>query len=110
AHESFERESRLRRRDGEWRTVLGWGNLMYAPDGTFLGYVGSCIDVTDRKRAERERERLLLECIKDYAIYWLTPEGKVASWNGGAERLKGYRADEVIGKSFSRFFPDEEVR
>jgi PAS domain S-box-containing protein len=52
---------------------------------------------------------LLVESVTDYAIFMLDPEGHVASWNRGAERIKGYRADEVLGKHFSLFFPPEDV-
>ena len=49
--------------------------------------------------------RLLVESVKDYAIVMLDPEGHVASWNAGAERIKGYRPEEIIGKHFSCFYP-----
>jgi PAS domain S-box-containing protein len=49
--------------------------------------------------------RLLVESVKDYAIFLLDPSGKVATWNHGAERIKGYKADEIIGQHFSRFYP-----
>ena len=52
--------------------------------------------------------RLLVESVKDYAIYLIDPAGIIQSWNAGAERLKGYRADEVIGEHFSRFFSAED--
>jgi PAS domain S-box-containing protein len=51
--------------------------------------------------------RLLVDSVKDYAIFLLTPEGKVATWNQGAERIKGYRASEIIGRHFSCFYPNE---
>jgi PAS domain S-box-containing protein len=54
--------------------------------------------------------RLLVESIKDYAIVMLDPTGKVASWNAGAERFKGYRAAEIIGKHFSCFYPAEAIQ
>jgi PAS domain S-box-containing protein len=54
------------------------------------------------------RYRLLVEAVTDYAIYLVDPDGLVTSWNAGAERFKGYRADEVIGKHFSIFYTDEE--
>ena len=54
--------------------------------------------------------RLLVEGVKDYAIIMLDPAGHVASWNAGAERFKGWRADEVIGKHFSCFYPPEEIQ
>src|SRR5918992_1653269 len=53
--------------------------------------------------------RLLVEGVLDYAIFMLDPEGRVASWNAGAERIKGYRADEIVGQHFSRFYPVAEV-
>src|SRR5690242_15957017 len=51
---------------------------------------------------------LLVQSVTDYAIYMLDPEGNVRSWNPGAERLKGYSADEIIGQHFSRFYTAEE--
>ena len=53
--------------------------------------------------------RLLVESVKDYAIFMLDPEGRVLTWNRGAEAIKGYRAGEIIGKHFSRFYPPEDV-
>src|SRR5882757_4552378 len=55
------------------------------------------------------RFRLLVESVKDYAIFMLDPTGHVATWNEGAERIKGYKADEIIGKHFSIFYPPEDV-
>jgi rsbT co-antagonist protein RsbR len=57
-----------------------------------------------------ESFRLLVESIKDYAIVMLDPGGNVASWNAGAERFKGYRAEEIIGKHFSCFYPEEAIQ
>ena len=54
--------------------------------------------------------RLLVESVKDYAIVMLDPDGHVASWNAGAERIKGYRPDEIIGKHFSCFYPAEAIQ
>src|SRR5439155_14241867 len=56
-----------------------------------------------------ERFRLLVESVKDYAIFMLDPHGHVSSWNAGAERIKGYRAEEIIGQHFSRFYPPENA-
>ena len=59
--------------------------------------------------AESERQfRLLVEGVTDYAIYMLDTEGRIASWNAGGERIKGYRADEIIGRHFSCFYTDED--
>jgi PAS domain S-box-containing protein len=54
--------------------------------------------------------RLLVESVKDYAIIMLDPEGRVASWNAGAERIKGYRPEEIVGKHFSCFYPADAVQ
>ena len=56
-----------------------------------------------------ERFRLLVETVKDYAIFMLDPEGRVASWNAGAERIKGYNAEEILGRHFSCFFLPKDV-
>jgi PAS domain S-box-containing protein len=72
-------------------------------------------DITERKHAEtalrrsEERFRLLVEGARDYAIFLLDPEGRVTTWNSGAERIKGYRAEEILGQHFSRFYPQESV-
>jgi PAS domain S-box-containing protein len=56
-----------------------------------------------------ERTRLLIEGVQDYAIFLLDPEGTVVTWNAGAERIKGYTAEEAIGKNFARFYPQEDI-
>ncbi|MDQ5838685.1 MAG: EAL domain-containing protein [Acidobacteriota bacterium] len=61
-------------------------------------------------RESEERFRLLVEGVNDYAIIMLDPSGRVASWNAGAERIKGYSAEEIVGEHYSRFFPEEDVR
>src|SRR5262245_5383794 len=61
------------------------------------------------ERETRERFRLLVEGVKDYAIFMLDPQGRVVSWNPGAERIKGYRANEIIGRDFSVFYTREDV-
>ncbi len=71
-------------------------------------------DVIERQGAEsalHENEecfRLLVECVTDYAILMLDPQGRVVSWNAGAKRLKGYRPEEILGQHFSCFYPPEE--
>ena len=60
-------------------------------------------------KASEERFRLLVESVRDYAIFMLDTEGYVTSWNAGAERIKGYRADEIIGRHFSVFYPREQI-
>jgi PAS domain S-box-containing protein len=70
-------------------------------------------DVTAQRSAEEglrrseERFKLLVEAVEDYAIFMLDPDGYIASWNAGAQRIKGYRAEEIIGKHFRTFYPQE---
>jgi PAS domain S-box-containing protein len=77
--------------------------------------LGIVNDISERKRQEAElyvseqRFRLMVEGVKDYAIYLLDPDGRVATWNAGAERIKGYTAAEVVGQPFSLFFTEEDV-
>jgi PAS domain S-box-containing protein len=79
-------------------------------------FVGCLRDITAHVatlRAMQDSERqfqLLLRGVKDFAIYLLDPEGRVSSWNSAAERIKGYRAEEIIGEHFSRFFTEEDRR
>jgi PAS domain-containing protein len=56
-----------------------------------------------------EHFRMLVTGVKDYAIFMLDPNGVVSTWNAGAERIKGYRAEEIIGKHFSRFYTPEDL-
>ena len=77
-------------------------------------YMAIRADITERKRAEevlnesQERFRLLLDGVKDYAIYMLNPEGNVISWNAGAARIKGYQQEEILGRHFSCFYTAED--
>ncbi|MDR7040388.1 PAS domain S-box-containing protein [Methylobacterium sp. BE186] len=61
-------------------------------------------------RASEERFRLLLQSVSDYAIFMLDPEGRIANWNTGAERIKGYTAKEIVGSHLSRFYTQEDLQ
>ena len=84
--------------------------------GRLTGYSKVTRDVTELRNANEalhqseERLRLMVEAVRDYAIFLLDPDGRVATWNIGAERLKGYKAEEIIGKHFSVFYPEEARR
>ncbi|HEY8180888.1 MAG TPA: ATP-binding protein [Thermoanaerobaculia bacterium] len=92
---------------------------MFAADGKVEGVIIFGFDVTSQVQARhrgeqqlRESEemfRLLVETVEDYAIIMLDPQGRVATWNTGARHIKGYEAEEVIGRHFSIFYPQEDV-
>jgi PAS domain S-box-containing protein len=66
--------------------------------------------VEEELRESEERYRMVLDGVKDHAIFMMDPKGQIISWNAGAERIKGYRADQIIGRNFSCFFPPEDVK
>jgi PAS domain S-box-containing protein len=111
----FEDEGWRIRKDG----TRFWANVVITAlrgeAGELLGYAKVTRDLTERRAAEEalrlseERFRLLVTSVKDYAIFMLDPNGRVATWNEGAQRAKGYEADEIIGKHFSIFYPAEKV-
>ena len=116
-------ESRGRFEDEGWRVRKDgsrfWANVVITAlrdeTGKLLGFSKFTNDLSDRKRHEEELRqseegfRLLIEGVVDYAIFLLDPEGIVSSWNTGAERIKGYKRDEIVGKHFSRFYTPEDV-
>ena len=67
-------------------------------------------EVEQALRESEERFRMLVEGVKDYAIFMLDPEGRITTWNAGAEALKGYRADEIIGQHFARFYTPGDIQ
>ena len=84
-------------------------------EGAVIGFAKVTRDLTARKEAQDALHRseqtfqLLVESIQDCAIFMLDPDGRVASWNAVAERIKGYRADEIMGEHFSTFYPPDDV-
>jgi len=107
----FEDEGWRLRKDG----TKFWANVVITAlrdaAGELRGFAKVTRDLTQRREHEQslrqseERFRLLVEGVSDYAIFMLDPNGFVMTWNTGAERIKGYRASEIIGKHFSDFYP-----
>ena len=103
----FEEEGWRLRRDGS----RFWANVVITAlrntQGELVGFAKVTRDLTARRQAEEQAQRfqLLVESVKDYAIFILDPGGHVSTWNSGAERIKGYTAQQIIGKHFSTFYP-----
>jgi PAS domain S-box-containing protein len=104
ARQPFTMEYRLRRKDGEYRWVVDSGAPRFAPDGTFLGYIGSCIDITERKQAQ-DRFRLVVEA-SPTGIVLVDAQGHIVLVNARAEKLFGYGREELIGQPIQLLVPD----
>jgi PAS domain S-box-containing protein len=100
----FTMEYRLRRRDGEWRWVLDNGGPRFSPDQTFVGYIGSCFDITDYKHAQ-DRFRLVVESSPN-GIVLVDARGHVGLVNARAEKLFGYGREELLGESIELLVPE----
>ena len=113
----YENQFRIVRSDGTTRTLHTQVRVDCDDSGKSVRVIGVCQDITERKLAEeqvrvsQERFRMMVENVRDYAIYMLDMNGYVTSWNLGAERIEGYRAEEIIGKHYACFFlPDHAAR
>ena len=110
----FEAEGWRIRKDGSgfWANIVV--DAIYNTTHELIGYAKITRDISERKAAresllESERRfRYLVEGVTDYAIYMLSPEGIVTNWNSGAQRIKGYLAEEVVGSHYSRFMTAED--
>ena len=107
----FEEEGWRIRKDGSrmWASVTI--TALRNSEGILVGFAKVTRDLSERRAAEEAAQRfqLLVESVKDYAIFILDPGGRIRTWNSGAERIKGYKAGEIIGTHFSIFYPPEEV-
>jgi len=111
----FEDEGWRVRKDGSrfWANVVI--TALYGSDKALVGFAKVTRDLTDRRESEEqlrhseERFRLLVEGVNDYAIFMLDVNGNVATWNNGAARIKGYRAEEIVGQHFRKFYPEDAL-
>ncbi|WP_265921273.1 PAS domain-containing hybrid sensor histidine kinase/response regulator [Cupriavidus nantongensis] len=111
----FEDEGWRVRKDGSrfWANVII--TALRDADGRLIGFGKVTRDLTEQRRAaealrqSEESLRLLVEGVKDYALFMLDPGGHIVSWNSGASYIKGYRRDEIIGRHFSLFYPQEDI-
>jgi PAS domain S-box-containing protein len=110
----FEAEGWRVRKDGSQFWVHAVIDAIRSPAGDLVGFAKITRDITEKKQAEQalfeseQRFRMLVQGMRDYAIYMLDPTGVVTNWNAGAEAIKGYKADEIVGQHFSRFYTDDD--
>jgi len=110
-HEPFEMEYRLRRADGEYRWMIDRAVARWSPEGAFLGFIGSCHDITDIKLAheaiEHAEERLnrIVSSAMD-AIITIDEAHRITLFNAGAERIFGCTAEEALGRPIADFLPE----
>lgn len=119
--QAFETKYRLLNGDGTYRLVESKGSPWFDQGANFRGFVVSTIEAVSGQATEsdtlphdtmihsdEDQFRLLIDSVKDYAIYVLNSDGIIQTWNAGAERINGYQADEVIGQHFSIFYTAED--
>jgi PAS domain S-box-containing protein len=110
----FEAEGWRVRKDGSRFWALAVLDAVRDEAGELIGFAKITRDITEREQAhhrliESERRfRRLINAVVDYAIFELDPSGIIQTWNTGAQRIKGYRSDEIIGRHFSFFYPEED--
>jgi PAS domain S-box-containing protein len=92
------------------RQAFSTESSVCAHDITIMTSRSKTTSVHEALRASEHQFQLLVQSVKDYAIFMLDPQGRITTWNSGAERIKGYDADEIIGENFSRFYTQDDQR
>ena len=130
----YESKFRYRTLDNDYIIARFHGRPRYSPNGKFLGFIGTLQDVTlhenaklalekeikrrthdllvkneELKKSEERYYRMVAE-VQDYAIILLSPDGVIQNWNIGAEKIKGYKAEEAVGQSFKLFYQGEDLK
>jgi len=111
----FEGEGWRVRKDGSrfWASVVV--DRINDKHGHLIGFAKITRDMTEKRKAEQalleaeRRFRILVQGVTDYAIFMLDPEGRVTNWNSGAQRIKGYSPEDIVGEHFSRFYTPEDL-
>lgn len=112
---AFEAEYWRQKKDGSLIWAVTDISAVYDGQNELAGFTVLIKDISDKKRDElalrekEERYRLMVEGVKDYAIFMLDTQGYIITWNEGAKRIKGYNSYEIIGKHFSVFYPQEDL-
>ncbi len=110
----FEAEGWRIRKDGTRFWAHAILDAIRTPEGKLLGFAKITRDITSQREQERalfeseQRFRLLVEGVHDYAIYMLDRDGRISNWNSGAQLIKGYTSDEIVGQHFSRFYTEDD--
>ncbi|MFB3387989.1 PAS domain S-box protein [Flavobacterium sp. LAR06] len=132
--EVYRCDVRVRRKDGNYRWHAVIGEPVLDIDGKILKWVGAFTDIHTEKaftheleqqvaartrelnlmneslQKSEERYHLMVEEVQDYAILYLDHQGTVENWNLGAQKIKGYKAEEIIGHNFSKFYTEEDIK
>ncbi|HEY0113218.1 MAG TPA: PAS domain S-box protein [Allosphingosinicella sp.] len=110
----FEAEGVRQRKDGTRFVAHVVVDAIRDEKGELLGFAKITRDITEKReqqkalRESEQRFKMLVEGVRDYAIYMLDTEGRISNWNSGAQAIKGYSAEEIVGQHFSRFYTEED--
>src|SRR5258708_36613722 len=102
------------RKDGTRFWALAVIDAIHDDDGKVIGFAKITRDITERRKVQEalleseRRFRLLIDAVADYAIFMLDPDGRMTNWNAGAQRITQYKAEDIVGEHFSKFYAEED--